>query len=117
MFGRKERKTPWVREQLERLENLRDDCITLWRDSGLTFKEVHERGGPTPQTQSKWLYKETRYPRYDTIERMLMALGHELMPVPVGKAEQMREQGRNVYLDLDVPVVGRPHMPRRKARG
>jgi hypothetical protein len=60
MFGRSERKTPFQREQNQKLENLRDDCIALFIDSGYTQKQIHERGGPTPATISKWLYGETQ---------------------------------------------------------
>jgi hypothetical protein len=62
MFGRSERKTPFQREQNQKLENLRDDCIALFINSGLTQKQIHERGGPTPTTISKWLYGETHFP-------------------------------------------------------
>lgn len=117
MFGRKERKHHWVREPLTKLEDLRDDCIAVFRDSGMTMREVHQAGGPTPQTISKWLYKETRFPRLDSVRALLQALGHELMPMPKEQAAQIREQGRNSYLHLDIPTVGAPRMPRRKSRG
>lgn len=79
MFGRKERKTPFKREPLTDLEDLRDDCIALFQNSGLTQKEIHARGGPTPHTISKWLYKETVFPRLDTIRAFVQALGGNLV--------------------------------------
>lgn len=113
MFGRSERKTPFQREQNQRLENLRDDCIALFVDSGLTQKQIHERGGPTPATISKWLYGETHFPRYSSIESFLLALGHELMPVSSAVAAKLREQGRNTYLNIDVSFAGKPRMPKK----
>lgn len=113
MFHRKGRRTPFQREQDEKLEQMRDDCIAVFIDSGLTQKQIHERGGPTPQTISKWLYGETHFPRYASIESFLAALGHELMPVSSRVAQEMRQKGRNFYLNVDVSFVGRPKMPRK----
>lgn len=114
MFGRKERKNPLERTQSKKLEDLRDDCIALFINSGLTQKDIHQRGGPTPQTISKWLYKETFFPRFDSIERFLLALDHELVPVTREQAERFRERGRSTYLDLDVPFIGKPRMPQKR---
>lgn len=116
MFGRANRKNPLQKVQSRKLEDLRDDCIALFINSGLTQKEVHNLGGPTPATISKWLYKETFFPRYDTIERFLLALGHELMPVSSAMAAQLREKGRNSFLELDVGFVGKPRMPSKKRK-
>lgn len=116
MFGRANRKNPLERTQSRKLEDLRDDCIALFINSGLTQKEIHEAGGPTTGTISKWLYKETFFPRYDTIERFLLALGHELMPVSSRVADELRGKGRNTYLNVDVGFVGRPRMPVKKRK-
>lgn len=80
-LGTEIRATAFVRDADEDLESLRDDCIALFINSGLTQKQVAERGGPRPQTISKWLYKETRFPRYETIQSFLTALGHKLAVV------------------------------------
>ena len=112
-FGRY-RKTALQRERLEKLEDLRDDCIALFRNSGLTQKQIHEQGGPTPSTITKWLYKETFFPRYDTIEKFLSALGYGLTPM---KLEDIQRLGnRNDRLELDVSYISKPQMPRRKKR-
>lgn len=73
-------KTPsWrKREPIEALEDLRDDCIAIVINSKMTFKQVHERGGPTPKTVSKWLYRETKFPRLATIRAILNACDHDL---------------------------------------
>lgn len=114
MFGRAERKKPLEKAQSKRLEDLRDDCVALFINSGLTQKDIHQRGGPTPQTISKWLYKETFFPRFDTLERFLMALDYELMPMSSARAQQMRDAGRNMYLDIDLGFIQRPRMPKKK---
>lgn len=78
MFGHKERRTPLVREPITSLEDIRDDCVALFQQSKLTREEVHRRGGPTSATIGKWLYKETHFPRLDSIRGLLQALGHDL---------------------------------------
>jgi hypothetical protein len=116
MFGRRERKRPLVRENLEQLENLRDDCIALFINSGLRQKDITNRGGPTPQTISKWLYKETHFPRYSTIESFLMALGYGLTVASVEDITRFREQSISERLGLDIAIAGRPRMPVKKKR-
>lgn len=75
-------KKPTKREPLTSLEDLRDDCIAVVINSGQSFKRVHERGGPTPQTTSKWLYRETQFPQLATVRAMLKACDHELTIAP-----------------------------------
>lgn len=116
MFGRRNRKRPLVRENNEQLEDLRDDCIALFINSGLTQKEISNRGGPTPQTISKWLYKETHFPRYSTIESFLLALDYGLTAMPLADISAMRGKPIHERLDLDVAIAGRPRMPARKPK-
>jgi hypothetical protein len=115
LFGRRERKTPLQREPLAKLEDLRDDCIALFLDSGLTQKEIHNRGGPTPATISKWLYKETKFPRLDTIRAFLQVLGAEMVVMSAGEAQKFRNRNVSDRLGLSVSFVSKPRMPRKKA--
>lgn len=101
MFGRKERSTPYQRDPLVTIEDLRDDCIALFRDSGMTMKAVHEAGGPTPHTISKWLYHETRFPRLDSMKALVKAIGGEIMIVGPQIAAQLRRSGPRSRLELD----------------
>lgn len=116
MFGRKERRTPFQRETSDRLEALRDDCIALFINSGLTQQEIHARGGPTPATISKWLYKETMFPRMNTIISFAAALGGDLVIMGRAGADQLRGRPVHERLDLDTPFAGRPRMPRKIKR-
>jgi hypothetical protein len=75
-----------VREPIAQLEDLRDDCIAVVLNSKLSFKAVQERGGPSPQTTSKWLYKETRFPQLATVRAMLNACDHEITIAPYGSS-------------------------------
>lgn len=78
------------REPLTSLEDLRDDCIAVVINSGQSFKRVHERGGPTPQTTSKWLYRETQFPQLATVRAMLKACDHELTIAPKNSSRIQR---------------------------
>lgn len=81
MQGTRTRRKPFEREIDDDLEALRDDCIALFLNSRLTQKDIHAAGGPTPGTISKWLYKETLFPRYQTIASFTRALGCRLVVV------------------------------------
>jgi hypothetical protein len=116
MYGRKGRSTPLQREQLEALEDMRDDCIALFVNSGLRQKDIHERGGPTPGTISKWLYKETFFPRYSTIDSFLRAMGYGLTVMPLGEVIDMRTRSPAYRLHLDPAVPVATAMPARKKK-
>lgn len=84
------RKTALKREPLTDLEDIRDDCVAVVINSGQSFKRVHENGGPTPQTISKWLHKETMFPQLATVRAMLNACGHEITIAPKGSKRIQR---------------------------
>ena len=109
MQGTKVRKTLFARELDEQLEELRDDCIALYLNSKLNQQQIHAAGGPTPSTISKWLYKETMFPRYSTISSFLSALGCRL--IVVDKAAPVSEAARTKVARPD--SKSRPKMPIR----
>lgn len=110
MFGRKRngRKTPFKREPIAELEDLRDDCIALFLNSGLNFQQVHDQGGPTPQTVSKWLHKETQFPRLDTMRALCKAIGGDMVIVGARTASQIA--GRSQVTRLNIPLPTPPKM-------
>lgn len=83
-------KKPTKREPIASLEDLRDDCVAVVINSGQSFKRVHENGGPTPQTTSKWLHRETQFPQLATVRAMLNACGHEITIAPKGSTRIQR---------------------------
>jgi hypothetical protein len=102
MFGRKkDRKTPFVMEPRADLEDMRDDCVALFLNSGKSFEDVHAEGGPTGPTVSKWLYKETRFPRLDTMRALVRAVGGDIVVVGVNTAATLRSQGLVTRLNTD----------------
>lgn len=113
MFGHKERKYAFKREPLTDLEDLRDDCIALFLNSGMTQQQVHAAGGPTPGTISKWLYKETRFPRMDSIRSMLRALGCDMVIMPKEAAENYRRGPASGRLGITANIHVMPGKKRR----
>jgi hypothetical protein len=116
MFGRKNRKQPLKREPITDLEDLRDDCIALYRNSGLSFSQVHANGGPTPQTVSKWLYKETHFPRLDTMRALTKAVGGEMIIVGSKTAQQILGRSQTGRLNLPMPVAPEMDLVAHRAR-
>lgn len=114
MFSRRVRAAPLKREPIARLEDLRDDCIALFINSGLTQQEVHARGGPTPATISNWLYKITKFPRMDTMRALVQAVGGDIVVVSAERAKELRTLSYGDRLDLDVTPLSRPRMPPRR---
>lgn len=84
---------PGARKPLVDLEDLRDDSIAVMLNSGQTLKRVHERGGPTPQTISKWLYRETRFPQLATVRALLNACDHDLVVMSKNGQGEIRRVG------------------------
>lgn len=117
MFGRKERSNPLKRQTDRELEDLRDDCIAMFINAGFTQKQIHERRGPTPATISKWLYKETFFPRLNTIQSFGAALGFGLTLMPLEHIQDRKATGNHTTrLNLTVNFAGKPRMPKRKTK-
>jgi phosphoglycolate phosphatase-like HAD superfamily hydrolase len=60
------------------VSDIRDDVMSLIKNSRLTFKQVEGAGGPAAGTLSKWAAKETERPQLNTIRAALRAVGHDL---------------------------------------
>ena len=65
-------------KELEYYEDLRDDTISIAKNSGLSFAEIHARGGPTVTTLTKWLDKEVSRPWTGKLRSTLRICGHDL---------------------------------------
>lgn len=89
---------------------MRDDCIALFLNSGMTQQQIHAKGGPTPQTISKWLYKETSFPRYQTLASFLRAMGYRFAILGADTPAQQ------IPKPLIRTANRRPKMPDRKPR-
>ena len=109
IHGTKKRKYSFVRDIDEDLEGIRDDCIAMYLNSGMTQQQIHAAGGPTPQTISKWLYKETMFPHHSTISSFVRALGCKLV---------VADRDKKVFQRLTEKTIikGPAKMPPRKTR-
>jgi hypothetical protein len=115
-FGRKGRSTPLKREPLTDLEDLRDDMVALALDSKLSFQQIHAAGGPTPGTISKWLYRETHFPRLDTMRALCKAVGGNICVVGDKVADQLAGRSQMGRLGLSAPVAPQMDMAAHKKR-
>lgn len=70
------------RHRLETYEDLRDDVISLVKNSHLTFEEIHGKCGPHPNTLTKWMDKSTHAPRLGKIQATLRILGYDIGVIP-----------------------------------
>lgn len=61
------------------IEDIRDDTISVIRNSDLTFEEIRAKGGPTPATLTKWLERTTQRPQLNTIASALDACGFQFV--------------------------------------
>lgn len=66
------------RNRLETYEDLRDDVISLVKNSHLTFEEIHGKLGPHPNTLTKWMDKSTHAPRLGKVQATLRILGYDI---------------------------------------
>lgn len=112
-FTRKTQKQA-LRDPEEHLTNDRDDCISLYLNSGMTQKQIHENGGPTPSTISKWLYKETRFPRHETIKSFIAAMDCDSIILSNAMIRKLRALPPEERLGLTVAIAGKPKMPAKK---
>jgi hypothetical protein len=62
----------------QKTEDLRDDVVSIIKNSKLTFREIHARCGPCPSTLDKWFEKKVKNPRLATIVGALEACGRSL---------------------------------------
>jgi hypothetical protein len=73
---------------LENYADLRDDVMSLVKNSHLSFEEIHNRCGPTPNTLAKWRDREIDQPRLSKMQSTLRILGYDLGVVPGRRSER-----------------------------
>jgi hypothetical protein len=66
------------RAKLESYQDLRDDCMSLVKNSGLSFREIHGRLGPHPHTLELWATKVTSQPRLGKMRATLRIIGYDI---------------------------------------
>jgi hypothetical protein len=66
------------RAELEAYQDLRDDVISLVRNSDFTFEEIHARCGPHPRTLLHWLEKKIDKPQLGKMRSTLRIIGYDI---------------------------------------
>lgn len=70
----------WKAEQakLEAYEDLRDDVMSLVKNSGMSFEDIHDHCGPTPHTLENWAQKKVSRPQLGKIRAVLTIIGYKI---------------------------------------
>lgn len=73
----------WKREQarLENYEYMRDNLMSLVKNSGLSFEDIYDRFGPHPQTLEGWSRKDIRRPQFGKMWAVLQIIGKRLADI------------------------------------
>ena len=57
-----------------------DKLATVMEDGNLSWTEVHEKSGVSPQTILNYVYRLTRRPRFATLAAVFAIYGYDLTP-------------------------------------
>lgn len=70
----------WKAEQqkLEAYEDLRDDVMSLVKNSGMSFEDIHDHCGPCPATLENWAQKKVSRPQLGKIRATLTIIGYKI---------------------------------------
>lgn len=66
------------RDQLESYHDLRDDVVSIIRNSGESLENIHNKCGPHPNTLQNWMDKKVSQPRMGKIRSVLRILGYDI---------------------------------------
>lgn len=64
------------------IEDLREDMISVVRNSHLTSEQIRERGGPAASTINNILERKTQRPQLNTIRSALLVCDYDIAIVP-----------------------------------
>ena len=66
------------RAKLEDYRDLRDDVVSMVKNSGLSYEDIHARCGPHPKTLEHWADKTVDMPRLGKLRSTLRILGKDI---------------------------------------
>jgi ribosome-binding protein aMBF1 (putative translation factor) len=67
-----------AQKRLEDYRDLRDDVVSVIRNSGLSYEDIHAKCGPHPSTLVKWETKQVDAPRLGKMRAVLRICGADL---------------------------------------
>ena len=68
--------------ELEYYNDLRDNVVSIMKNSGMTLTEIHARGGATVRTLSRWIDDKTVQPRLGKLRAVLVICDYDFQIVP-----------------------------------
>lgn len=68
------------REQarLESYEDLRDDVLSVIKNAGVSFEDIHGKCGPHPHTLQSWAHGDVHQPRLGKMQSALRIVGYDI---------------------------------------
>jgi hypothetical protein len=66
------------RVRLESYEDLRDDVLSVVKNSGMSFEDIHGKCGPHPSTLHNWAANRTHAPRLGKMQSALRIVGYDI---------------------------------------
>lgn len=66
------------RDRLEAYEDLRDEVMSLVKNSQLSYEDIHGRCGPHPSTLAKWAEQQTKFPRLGKLQSTARICGYDI---------------------------------------
>jgi hypothetical protein len=66
------------RARLESYEDLRDDVLSVVKNSGLSFEDIHGKCGPHPSTLNAWATNHVHQPRLSKMQSALRIVGYDI---------------------------------------
>jgi ribosome-binding protein aMBF1 (putative translation factor) len=73
-----------AQEVMEQYQDLRDDVMSMVKNSGMSYEDIHARCGPHPATLENWAQKNVQQPRLGKMRAVLRIIGYDFAIVPRG---------------------------------
>ena len=66
------------RARLESYEDLRDDVLSVIKNAGVSFEDIHGRCGPHPSTLNSWATNQVHQPQLRKMQSALRIVGYDI---------------------------------------
>jgi hypothetical protein len=64
--------------RLESYEDLRDDVLSVIKNSGVSFEDIHGKCGPHPSTLNSWAMNQVHQPQLRKMQSALRIVGYDI---------------------------------------
>lgn len=66
------------RARLESYEDLRDDVLSVIKNAGVSYEDIHGKCGPHPSTLHSWASNTVHQPRLNKMQAALRIVGYDI---------------------------------------